>query len=344
MINKIIVLIFFSLIFNITLKSQITLVNSKNIPKSETRYVYQKVDFDFSNAVHGGSDTVWNFSDIINQVDTISYYFTRNPYYNSFPGYTSPANLDSNYLRSDNGIFKVTDTLFFKSHALITPSSFSGQNPYVGTLQYPILKFPFPFNDIIEIYNSINPGQITKIEWKESDAYGSLVTPDSVYNNLLRIHQYSYIWYDESHSGHGKEVNTYEWYAENSELPLFKVAFSDSSYSDFSPLTHVYDTIAWLFTSKVSIPYNSIEENTCNNKLIIYPSPANDVLNIMSLYPVRNIEIFNMQGIILKTIVEHSLTNTCLIDVKPFDNGLYLMRIQLKDGSIFCRKFLIERE
>jgi len=341
MINKITILSLIILLFNNNLKSQITLVSSRNTPKPETLYIYQKVDFDFSKAVHGGCDTVWDFSDLTYQTDTNVRYFTRNPNYNPFPGmpYTVPP-LDSSYLRSDTAIYRVTDTLFYQSHIkynIVEP----GSGAFVAVTTLPVLRFPLSFNSIIyEHNNSEHPYNIKIL--KKTDAYGSLVTPDSTYSNLLRVNTYDFYSRYITHGAKGYEIKTYEWYAENSELPLMSVQFRRVFTFSMGYESSTYDTMACVFKSKLSDPFSFNMGNDGN--VNVYPNPASNYIKIRAKEPIKNIEIVDALGIVKLAIDDLSDSDTAFLNLSFLANGFYFIKIKLDGGSVFCRKFLIERE
>lgn len=70
-----------------------------------------------------------------------------------------------------------------------------------------------------------------------------------------------------------------------------------------------------------------IEEFT--NSTVVYPNPATDVINIKSSDIVKSIEIYNMQGQLVK--MEIGEVNN--ISVKDFTNGIYMMRLTTDKGT-----------
>jgi len=351
MISKSILFFLIALLLNAEAISQITLLRTNNTPKAESQYIYQKVKINYNDAVFAGNDTIWNFSDMVFQNDSLNYYFTRNPYYNSFPGYQNPGTLDSTYLRSDNAIYRVTDTVFFKSHTIIIPPSFSGQNPYIGNVYYPILRFPFLLDSIIDLGGYQGSALGFSIlqscqNWKKADAYGSLQLSDTLLVNTLRLHTlYSYSALTGSHSGFGETNNTYEWYDEKAELPLMKVEFSDSWSYDMGLSTHSYDTSAWVFISKVNIPYNSIPEyGNSSESMKIFPCPATDAVYIKTKKVIKTLKIYSIQGLLKGEQLDLSaISDVYRLNISMLENGLYLIKGTYNDGGMFCEKLLIER-
>ncbi len=82
--------------------------------------------------------------------------------------------------------------------------------------------------------------------------------------------------------------------------------------------------------------YVSMSDNEINNKINIYPNPANDKLNI-DIEEKAFIEIINVQGQILET---KSLVNkTNVLDISKLSSGIYTLRIKT-DKGISVRKLI----
>ena len=70
------------------------------------------------------------------------------------------------------------------------------------------------------------------------------------------------------------------------------------------------------------------------NKANIYPNPAHDFLNVDLLSPVNisYIEIFNAQGILVKSHVLANNQNT--LDLRDLNCGIYLLKIYTDNGCV----------
>jgi len=66
--------------------------------------------------------------------------------------------------------------------------------------------------------------------------------------------------------------------------------------------------------------------NISINDILIYPNPATDVINISSANEIQNVSIFNYVG---QTIYNGS---DIKINTSNFEAGLYLIRIETKEG------------
>ena len=346
---------------SISIGQTVTLSHS-NTPKAEYRYNYNKVDFNYSIVLDTGINLVWDLSNMVIQNETKSYYYTKDPNYDSFPGheyheiYSVPVdNSDTTYLRSDDAIYKTTDTLFLQSHRIIqTPWG----EVYIGNCDIPVLKFPFDYNSYMDLGSYIGLNYMglptSTTTWKKGDATGSLILPDSILTDLLRLHTYyNYNNQDGNHSGYGRRKNTYEWYAQNSEIAFFKVEYSHSSYWDMGPsYNYGYDTTAWLLTSVEFVP---MEENNDENPFI-YPNPSSNFIILETKGEISAISIFDSYGKLMNDIKEPEseiiqmywvddelqYINGYTLDINDYTSGIYYINCLLTNGEILKKRFMVE--
>ncbi len=78
-------------------------------------------------------------------------------------------------------------------------------------------------------------------------------------------------------------------------------------------------------------------ENT-NNKFQIYPNPVKDILNIKSLEPISDYEIYSLDG---RKLIKGNKVNDSKIDVSNLTKGNYLIKFQTK-GKEQTAKFIKE--
>lgn len=77
---------------------------------------------------------------------------------------------------------------------------------------------------------------------------------------------------------------------------------------------------------------------TLNNTVVhldesisIFPNPSNGNVNINSKFNIKTIELYDIQGRILETVIENS--NESIIDVSTRQNGIYFLKITTDEGS-----------
>lgn len=73
-----------------------------------------------------------------------------------------------------------------------------------------------------------------------------------------------------------------------------------------------------------------------NNVVKIFPNPSSDVLNIKSNEPISNIEILNIHGQTIKTIIAQNSELSTSVSELP--NGLYFVKVILANGKIWIGK------
>ena len=328
------------------LNGQITLTSSHNSPKGNFRYIYDTVVFNYANALPSGADISWSLTDLNFMNDTISYYYTRNPNYISFPGYpihSYPDPEDTSYLYSNYSIYRTSDTLYSKAYALVKPP-FGGANA-VEQVDVKILRYPFPYQ--YTMYEYAYSGQTmygfpdTICAWKKSEAWGTLILPDTVYPSTLRIQTYRYYFGDQGyHSGSGSRIQTFEWFDQNSELCILSLNIKELIIRDYSPpYTYFKDTIALFNTQRNYSPCTLGMGNTQVEKpLQIYPNPASTWIALNSAYP-GTVSILDIHG--------HELINRTInkgqtrIDISSFSTGLFFINLTTKTKS-YSEKFIKE--
>lgn len=82
----------------------------------------------------------------------------------------------------------------------------------------------------------------------------------------------------------------------------------------------------------IQYTYLSIDEVEANNDFRIYPNPSDNILNIDVLNKqINKIEIFDLQGRLLKTIKESK--EKYQIDISNFTSATYLLKISTEKGT-----------
>jgi len=327
---KTIVLFLFLLYCNIDLKSQPILLNNKNTPKAEYTYVFKNIAFEYSKAIHSGADTIWDFSDIEILNDSTYNYYTHDSDYISFPGHeytsaTPPDPTDTTYLRSNNAIFRITDTLFYQAYSVVYVP-FPCYCTFIDNVVIPLLKFPFQYNSIIGS------------NWKKADAYGTVIFSDSSVNMLRVTTHETHYQQTGNHSHITDTVDTYEWYADNSELPFIRVVTIGRYEYDFGgPPIPSYDTIAWLFTAKIYNPPLIPEADS----VAVFPSPAFDWVYLKTFFDVDRLSIYNIEGRLVNELFNLPGKTKHPINIINLEKGIYILRGELSNGKTFYKKIFV---
>lgn len=80
----------------------------------------------------------------------------------------------------------------------------------------------------------------------------------------------------------------------------------------------------------------SVTETSTNTQITMFPNPANTVLYIETDEAISQIDIFNQQGQLVKTV------NTKTIPISELPNGLYFVKVSLIDKSSKMGKMIKE--
>jgi hypothetical protein len=87
----------------------------------------------------------------------------------------------------------------------------------------------------------------------------------------------------------------------------------------------------------LAIHNTSAIEYIAGNELLVYPNPVKHDLFIQSALPVEKIELYNQSG--ARVLVRTEETEK--VDVSALTDGLYLVRIYVKDAAPVTQKIII---
>lgn len=75
----------------------------------------------------------------------------------------------------------------------------------------------------------------------------------------------------------------------------------------------------------------SIDEHVLpSGDVMVFPNPANNVLNINSEEPISRVDVFNMQG----QMVKSESGNVRFINIKELSSGMYLLKVSMSSGVV----------
>lgn len=98
------------------------------------------------------------------------------------------------------------------------------------------------------------------------------------------------------------------------------------------------DAYALLFNNFNIMNGVSVEEFT--NEAIIFPNPANNVLNINANSNISRVEVFNMMGQMICSYIANDVNTQ--INTANFANGVYMVKINTENGTL-TKKFTVAR-
>ena len=75
-----------------------------------------------------------------------------------------------------------------------------------------------------------------------------------------------------------------------------------------------------------------------NDVFSIYPNPSSGIINIYSGKKIKSLNIYNMIGNLV--MIDNNYNNQFNLNVENLINGIYIIEVNLKDGSSFNSKFV----
>ncbi len=105
---------------------------------------------------------------------------------------------------------------------------------------------------------------------------------------------------------------------------------------NFPIISVQFDPELWILSANNTVTGIS-EYSSIDNQVVVYPNPAKDVINILSLNnanPVEYIEITDVSGrVVLKSDVYKGIQKVISINTSQFRKGTYLVKIALRTGT-----------
>lgn len=94
-----------------------------------------------------------------------------------------------------------------------------------------------------------------------------------------------------------------------------------------------FDYNAPIDTNLAMTTYQSLNNpiTVFDESIVVFPNPTNGNININSKFNIKTIELYDIQGRILETVIENS--NESIIDVSTRQNGIYFLKITTDEGS-----------
>jgi len=131
---------------------------------------------------------------------------------------------------------------------------------------------------------------------------------------------------------------------------LFYTAWGTENHSCFPvpangkfgvPLTSnqcVFGTLGRAVASSDLITSISQHSQYENNGIQIFPNPSNGTITLSTLENIKEIKLFDQLGRSSKLNIQKE------IRLEKFNNGAYFLRIVMKNGNVFVRKIILQKE
>ena len=109
-----------------------------------------------------------------------------------------------------------------------------------------------------------------------------------------------------------------------------------SNYNDRLLPALTADTTLVLQYGSCDTPGTGIDE--INKLFSVYPNPASDIVTISADRDVKAITVYNMLG--NKITTNNVMSNSTVLDIESYTNGLYFVEIIFKDGTSTNSRFI----
>tara|TARA_R110002049_G_scaffold73986_2_gene191122 strand:+ start:18250 stop:19755 length:1506 start_codon:yes stop_codon:yes gene_type:complete len=268
--------------------------------------------------------------------------------------YISDVHFDASREDIANGAFTALNTsssgqtgVFNTPSASIADSNFSNTSKWadIFTSQTAVPRLAngvtIPVNEgyKFEIADKYNPAAISEVSYTLANATSN----KGAFNGEAK----QSIWKVQGSN------NDSTWDDLSEERGMFSTNSGTSAYSFPLTTTKAYRYYrfvlaeAWTpnqnFTALLELNFTvdntvlSTENNILYNSFSVYPNPSNNIINISNTnINVKNVKLIDVTG---KAVYYRSNSKT--INVSNFAKGLYILKIESKEGNVFSKKVII---
>jgi len=97
----------------------------------------------------------------------------------------------------------------------------------------------------------------------------------------------------------------------------------------------------WEYVNDLLCATTGIDNQDNQNSFIqLFPNPGNEILNLKSDKQISEVEVFNMQGQIVKSL--NTQNKEVSVIISELQNGLYFVKAILENGKIWTEKLIVE--
>lgn len=215
----------------------------------------------------------------------------------------------------------------FRSDTIETAYHFPSN--YLDTF-YSVGNTKFNLNPIIDLEIKQHRKRRTIV-----DGYGTITTPYNTYENALRVHHRIQeendiklpIGDDPFWLPINRTINEYEWWIEGYKRPVFKILTQGTLGVEVpTSITFVYDP---------RDPYEHLGDN-------LFPNPSSDFSIVHTLNELEEVEIYDLEGRLVKTIVVDSpKMHFTQIDAHNLAAGRYTVIAKTKENRVIFRYIVL---
>lgn len=227
------------------------------------------------------------------------------------------------------------------------------------TASYNAMEYPFDYTDLIN--NTISGSTTLNLQGNiftaptttgtgvtKYDAYGTLLLPDTTFNNVARIQQR-----DSVHAPFGGligdvdfVVDRYDYYdLANLDIPVFIVSrvkiYTSGVLPQFDPIVSIYSAVPLNPNTAGVSELSKIE-----NSIKVYPNPATDnfTLKFQAINSsVNEITLVDVSGKTVRIIADGFVqgTNVFNVNTSALTKGVYFVKLTGDQGTI-TKKIIVQ--
>jgi len=290
------------LAFSINAFAQPVIQNGNNIPSVGFSAPVSTIVSSSTDITNGGANHTWDFSAYtFSSAGTLNVITPSSaPMGSSFPS--------ANYVFSFGGKYSFFNVGASKMEVQAwTISSAGSGNDYTPNPRTTI-KFPFSFNDSeADTWQKVGGSSSTVTLYY--DSYGTLITPNGTYSNVVRIRE-----------NYGSGSDDYMWYILN---PFMLVAIYDHN------TTTLYHIAATQTTSVANL------YTTAKNVIDVYPNPASNTIHFSYQ---TNAQLTSHTG---QVIIDRINVNT--LDISDLPAGIYFLTLIDTSKRVIQRNKIVKQ-
>lgn len=195
-----------------------------------------------------------------------------------------------------------------------------------------LIRYPYILNRINSLTGSADFPNVKNFRWS-SDSISTVSSPPTAYFSLLNNG-----YYEMEIDSVSISVPNHQFSAEQMAISAFSAARCTLNLPTSTP-SGIYEVTAYSGTiqKKLYLIHKNqlgVTESTANFKVVLYPNPADQYLEIKSDALFKYLEIVNIQGVSVR-----NLPMTRHLETRNLPSGVYILVLRDEFGNQFVKKF-----
>lgn len=242
-------------------------------------------------------------------------------------GLNSNSTISLNILPADPNFPNSTHQFEFvgqvDNHLKLTPQAFEivGEVTPFENIDYsdPIKIFEFPMtigDQFTDIFSGVFDQSGTSIQRSgsidvEVDGYGTLITPQGTFTDVLRIHSIRTVNDDLGGMTITSTIDMYQWIQAGTHTELANVRTLTMPGTQITQALYLGGTVG-------------LNDESLDHSLTIYPNPSQDIVSLAYDLKIDKVEIFDMNG---RSVPANFNISNNSIDISSLNAGIYYVSV-----------------